>query len=139
MFLFLELLPSCNCVIVFKTHHLPSTNGMSMWVMPERTVLQSGRGIYKKVNGEEGRRGYINQFRPLTKKRCLLGFGLLVFLTISYHVIIPYIVDIFALPLFCDESSPCQNQSVSLYSHNLASGRVTTCHFKNDFAIAVIG
>lgn len=85
-----------------------------------------------------GQTEYTNHFRLLTKKRCLLGFGLLVFLTTSYHVFIPFIVDILALPLFCDKSSPCQNQSVSLYSHNLASGCVTTCHFKNDFAIAVI-
>ena len=53
----------------------------------------------------------------------------------------PYLVDKYALPLFCDETAPCQNHAVQLYSHDLASHRVVSCHFDggHDHAIAILG
>ena len=76
-----------------------------------------------------------------TKQQMRYACAVVIIVFFVYYVAFPFAVGKFALPLFCNEETPCQNQSVSLYSHVLASDRVASCHFthEHDYAVVILG
>ena len=76
-----------------------------------------------------------------TQQQCRLWLAILITAVIAYYIIHPLIVNKFASPLFCDESLPCQNNSVSFYPLPLAAKKIASCQFSNDeyYAIVILG
>jgi len=73
-----------------------------------------------------------------TKQQCRLWAFISITALIAYYVIHPFIVNRYASPLFCDESVPCQNNSVSFYPLPLASNEVVSCQFSHEENYAIV-